>query len=144
MNKNQNMKKSILGICLITVAVITSSSSCKKDDGCDAGTGGNLTVVAVLKHHSKVIYNQASYPDTVFVKFNSSEYPGANVSDYDTYFVGEAGEDHVHLENLKCGNYYFYGVGFDTTITQRVKGGIPFSTEQTDGEIDLDLPVTED
>lgn len=138
------MKKSILSLSLITVAIITSSSSCKPDKECeDAGTGGNLTVVATLKHHSKVIYNQPNYLDTVFVKFNTQDLPGTEPLDFDTYFVGEAGEDHVHLDGLKCGDYYIYGAAFDTTITQRVVGGIPFSTTQTDGEIELIVPVTE-
>lgn len=136
------MKGSILSLSLFAVAII-ASSSCKPDKECeDAGTGGNLTVVATLKHHSKVIYNQPSYPDTVYVKFNTQDMPDS-VTPYDTYFVGEAGEDHVHLEGLKCGDYYFYGAGFDTLITQRVIGGIPFTTTQTDGEIELNVPVTE-
>ena len=36
-----------------------------------------------------------------------------------------------------------YGAAFDTSITKRVTGGIPFSTTQTDGEVELNVPVTE-
>lgn len=129
---------------LIVVAVILLFSSCKPDKECeDAGTGGNLTVVATLKHHSKIIYNQPAYLDTVYVKFNTQDLPGTEPSDFDTYFVGEEGEDHVHIEGLKCGDYFIYGAAFDTTISDRVVGGIPFSTKQTDGEVALDVPVTE-
>ena len=129
----------------LTILVITvlSFSACKKNETCSAGRGGSLTIVAFPQHHGKPIYNRAVYLDTIYVKFNTQDAPGTNTANYDTYFVGEAGEDHVHMEGLKCGDYYFLGAGFDTTINQRVVGGIPFSTDQKEGEIDLNIPVTE-
>lgn len=120
-----------------------SLCACKKDVDCSAGKGGSLTIVAFPQHHGKPIYNLPNYFDTIYVKFNTKEAPGISPSNYDTYFVGQAGEDHVHMEGLKCGDYYFLGAGFDTTISQRVIGGIPFSTEQKEGEINLNIPVTE-
>lgn len=129
---------------IITALFISAMlPSCKKDDKCTAGKGGSLTVVAFPQHHGKTIYNQPTYPDTIYVKYNTQESPGTSPANYDTYFAGEPGEDHVHLEGLKCGDYYFFGAGFDTTINQRVTGGIPFTTEQTEGELDLNIPVTE-
>ena len=123
---------------LITVSV----SSCKKK--CEgAGTGGNVTLVAKMQHHGFTILNKASYLDTVYLKFNTKDSPGADLANFDTYFVGEAGEDHIHLEGLKCGDYYIFGVGLDSTGPYRVTGGIPFSFEQESGEIDLVIPVTE-
>lgn len=115
---------------------------CNGDD-CEAGDGGSLTIVATLKHHTMVIPNQTTYSDSVFVKFNADELPGTQASDYDKIFVGEAGEDHVHLAGLKCGDYYLYAVGYDTTINERVTGGIPFSTDVESGEVDVNIPVTE-
>jgi hypothetical protein len=114
--------------------------SCTKE-----GTGGDATLVVFLKHHTKVIPNHTSYPDTVFVKFNTKELPGTKPSDFDTYFIGEAGEDHVHCEGLKAGDYYLYGAGFDATISQRVTGGIPVKIKHKERkeETDVDLPVTE-
>lgn len=129
---------------LLTFSAITTS--CKKKDNCEAGTGGELTVVAYLKHHGRIIPNQPGHPDTVWVKFNTQNAPGSGVSNYDKLFVGEEGEDHVHLSGLKCGDYYFYGAGKDTLLdsTQdRVVGGIPFSTDKTSGEVNLDIPVSE-
>ncbi len=130
---------------IIIAAILFSTiiTSCKKDDKCSAGTGGSLTIVAFPQHHGKAIYNQPNYPDTIYVKFNTQNSPGISAANYDTYFVGEAGENHVHMSGLKCGDYFFLGAGFDTTINQRVVGGIPFSTEQTEGEISLNIPVTE-
>jgi hypothetical protein len=134
------MKKEIILSALFIVSLFTA---CKKDDKCSAGTGGSLTIVAFPQHHGKTIYNQPNYLDTIYVKFNTQESPGVSTANYDTYFVGEAGEDHVHMEGLKCGDYFFLGAGFDTTINQRVIGGIPYSTNQKEGEIDLNIPVTE-
>lgn len=125
-------------------ALVAGAAACNRSDdsGCVAGTGGDLTLVVFPQHHGKPIPNKANYLDTVFVKFNTQDAPSDGV--YDKYFVGEAGEDHIHLTGLKCGNYYLFGTGYDTTINQRVKGGIPYTTEQSSGEVDLNLPVTED
>jgi hypothetical protein len=108
-----------------------------------APAASNLTIVASPKHHAIPIPNKAGYLDTVYLKFNTQEMP-ATLADYDTLFVGEAGESHVHLEGLKCGSYYIFATGYDTTINARVRGGIPYSTDQNEGEIDLAIPVTED
>jgi hypothetical protein len=123
--------------------VILSTSSCKKEDKCIAGTGGSLTIVAKLRHHGELIPNDSLRPDTVWVKFNAKDWGGAP-NEYDLRFIGEFPEDHVHLSGLKCGDYYFYASGWDTSIVQLVKGGIPFSTDKESGEIVLDIPVTED
>jgi hypothetical protein len=120
--------------------------ACKKDKpvetSCVAGTGGGLTLVAYPEHHGKAIVNISGYPDTVYLKFNTQDFPGS-LKNFDRVYVGEEGEDHVHISGLKCGNYYIYATGFDTTINQRVAGGIPFSTSQTSGEVSLKIPVTE-
>ncbi len=118
-------------------------SSCKKEDKCIAGTGGAVTIAAFAKHHTMYIFGQPNYVDSAFVKFNTQDFPGTNPSNYDLVLAGEVGEDHVHIENLKCGDYFIYMTGFDTSINQRVTGGIPYSFTQTNGEIDLDIPVTE-
>lgn len=142
------MKKTILFLSLLVL--IVGVQSCKKKCK-EAGLGGNLTVVAFLQHHTKPIINHVGYSDTVYVKYNTQDFPGVTVphenpplTGFDTYFVGEEGEDHVHLEGLKCGDYYIYGVGMDTTGPYRVLGGIPFSTDKESGEVDLNLPVSED
>ncbi len=115
------------------------------DDGsCQvAGSGGNTTIVAFPQHHGAPIFSHTNYRDTAYVKFNAQEFPGTNPSLYDLTFIGEDGEDHVHLEELKAGKYYIYMVGLDTTIMERVTGGIPYVLTQTSGEVDLIVPVTE-
>jgi hypothetical protein len=142
------MKKIAIPCILFSVAVwLSVLPSCKKSEKCVGGPGGNLTIVAFLQHHGRTIPNQAGHPDTVFVKYNTKNSPGSSPSNYDAFFVGEAGEDHVHVTGLKCGDYYLYGVGKDTTLdtvsNPHVSGGIPYSTDKTSGEIDLNIPVTE-
>lgn len=65
------------------------------------------------------------------------------IADYDLVVAGEAREDHIHLENLKCGDYFIFMTGWDTSSNERVSGGIPYSISETSGEIDLEIPVTE-
>jgi hypothetical protein len=134
----------------LAAGLLLSALACNRSDDdppptttCTAGLGGGLTIVAFPKHHTKTIFNQTDYPDTVFVKFNTQDSPGPDLSSYDTFFVGEAGEDHVHLPNLKCGKYYLLATGFDTSIHQRVIGGIPFNTDLDSTEVDVNIPVTE-
>jgi len=115
------------------------------DDGsCQvAGSGGNTTIVAFPQHHGASIISHTNYRDTAFIKFNTQEFPGTDPSLYDLTFIGEDGVDHVNLEGLKAGRYYIYMVGWDTTISERVTGGIPYVLTETSGEVNLNVPVTE-
>jgi hypothetical protein len=124
---------------------ISYDSKAEEDDGSClyAGLGGNTTIVAKPKHHGVPIINKVGYPDSAFVKFNATESPGTKAGNYDKIFVGEAGEDHVHLTGLKPGKYYIMMTGFDSTIVQRVSGGIPYILTQASGEIEIVVPVTE-
>lgn len=116
-------------------------------DACDpcpsAGTGGAVEIAAFPQHHQLPILSHVGYLDTAYVKFNAHELPGLKPSDFDLVIAGEVGENHVHIPNLKCGDYFIYMTGFDTTINQRVTGGVPWSVTQTSGEIDVIVPVTE-
>lgn len=138
------------GILLCLLALSLSWVSCKKKDetpppvpSCVAGTGGNVTLVAFPQHHGKAILSRKDYLDSAFVKFNTQDPTGTKPSDFDAIFVGEEGEDHVHLKGLKCGKYYIMMTGFDTTIHQRVKGGLPLEITETSGEKDINFPVSE-
>src|SRR5947209_3385239 len=99
------MKKIIF---IVTMLLVTSSilPSCKKKNECTGGSGGNLTIVAFPQHHGMTIYNKGNYPDTVYVKYNTLDFPGTSPSAYNAIFVGDSGEDHVHITGLQCGNYY--------------------------------------
>lgn len=132
--------KSYLIISALFLIATSAFFSCKKN-----GLGGEATVVVFLQHHGKTIPNHVGYPDTVFVKFKANDAPGVNPSDYDTYFVGEAGEDHVHCEGLRAGKYFFYGVGMDSTGPYRVTGGqaVKIKWSERKKEMDVNLAVSE-
>ena len=132
------MKTKIKNLSMILSVVLMAS--CAKE-----GLGGDATLVVFLKHHGHIIVNHVGYPDTVFVKFNAKESPGITASKYDTYFVGEEGEDHVHCHDLKWGNYFIYGTGIDSSGPYRVNGGIAVKIKrsQRKEEQDVDLAVTE-
>jgi hypothetical protein len=123
---------------IVTFALLLVS--CKKE-----GLGGEATLVTYLKHHDHTIVNQPNYPDTVYVKFNAKESPGTDPADYDAVFVGEPGEDHVHIEGLEWGDYFLYGAGIDSTGPYRVVGGtaIKIKRRERDEEIVVNIPVVE-
>ena len=115
--------------------------SCKPDDDnvvCVAGQGGNITLAVFPKHHSKAVR-----PYSVWLQYKTKNAP-ANASDYDLVVPADTTEDHIHLANMKCGDYYIYMNGYDTAIREAVKGGIPYTVPGTGTtEIAIDVPVTE-
>lgn len=107
------------------------------------GSGGSTTLVLFPQHHGAPIFSSAAYPDSAFIKFNTQTLPGSDPSDYDLVLSGEDGENHVHAHDLKQGKYFIFMTGWDTTINERVSGGIPVIVTQESGEVDIDVPVTE-
>lgn len=125
---------------LITFLFVTSFNSCKEDD-CKAGSDGALTVAAKMIHHTREIKGC-----TVYVKFNTQDFPGSTPANYDLTFKANDSTSIAYLRGLNCGNYYLYAVGIDSLIlppNNVVKGGIPFSTSQKEGTQNINLYVTE-
>jgi hypothetical protein len=118
---------------MILMALTFVIFSCKK-----AGTGGANTLVISPEHHGSPIKGATAY-----LKFDTKEQPGTEASDYDLIEIGEQKEDHIHVEGLKPGKYYIYCVGYDSTIFQIVKGGIPLTVKSKSGETAIAVPVTE-
>lgn len=127
---------------LFLIAGVSMQYSCKKDDKCEAGTGGNLKMLVRLKHHGVTIPNDSLRPDTVWIKYNvkdwSSAPAGANLM-----IIGEPGEDHIHVTGMQCGDYYFYAAGWDVNGPYEVRGGRPISTDLTEGELPVEIAVSE-
>jgi hypothetical protein len=120
----------------------------EKDDGsCEyGGVGGGISIVAYPEHHGNPIVSSAAYPDSAFIKFNAINSPGDDPSAYDLVVSGTAGENHLHIPNLKQGKYFIFCTGFDSTLppgSQRVSGGIPYTLTQSSGEAQVHVPVTE-
>jgi hypothetical protein len=133
--------KIILSVILVSTLLFASFSGCKK--GCKPGTGGDLTFRIYPQHHGANIPNRAAYLDTVYIKFNASDFPGINPSSYNIVAAGKAGEDFITIPSMHCGQYFIYATGQDTTINQRVVGGIPIDIGETSGTKTIYVPVTE-
>lgn len=136
----------LLKITLSATLVISFLSifSCRKE-GCEAGTGGEVTLKIMPEHHGVPIYNSQNYRDTVYVKFNATDFPGPDRSNFDLVMWGNANENFVKVSGLKCGQYYIMVSGFDTSAQWniRVVGGIPLNFSESSGEKLVTVPVTE-
>jgi hypothetical protein len=144
-NKNISMIQKIRLEILFITAIALLVSSCKKEglEKCIAGPGGELTLKVYLQHAEHAVVNLKNYRDTIYIKYNTLENPGASASAYDAVYIGEWPGDFVTIHNLKCGDYYLFGTGYETVHSYRVSGGIPFSTSQKSGEIKVTIPVSE-
>ena len=118
------MKKIIL--LLVPLLIL----SCKKNQ-----LGGTSTIKGTVLHHERFIANA-----TVYIKFNSKDFPGTDVSKYDANVAADASGNY----SLKCykGDYYLYGVGYDPEIKEPVTGGIPIHIRNHE-TVNTDVPVTE-
>lgn len=139
-------RKSIVRVSIIaSAAVLWFSCTQEKEEICIAGNGGAVRLVLFPEHHGEPVTSNFNHPDTAFIKFNAQDFPGDDPSKYDLVITGAVGSDSVVVENLKCGNYYLYMAGFDTSIAERVRGGIPYViSEDASGTRKVIVPVTED
>jgi hypothetical protein len=130
-------KKTGVWVISLFIAMIIGLS-CKK-----AGSGGKAEVAVYVSHHGNLIPGA-----TVYVKYNEKEFPGEELDHYNTSAVcGVKAESkgHTHIKGLRQGYYYFYAVGFDSSISQKVSGGISLhiSYSERKKEKRLEIPVTE-
>jgi hypothetical protein len=121
---------------LFAIIVLASNFSCKKKPS--AGLGGNAKLKIAAKHHGITIDSC-----TISIKFNSLDAPSNGMYDLtQKVSKGIAGESFTIFEGLKPGDYYVYGLGWDPSISNNVKGGIPYTiNDETD--LSIIVPVTE-
>jgi hypothetical protein len=125
------MKK--LATLFIFASLLILSGSCKKNQ-----TGGKATLKGVVKHHDKPI------PDAyVYIKFNSSEFPGKEYTLYDTYVQADSYGN--YSISFYKGTYYIFAVGRDLDIPPpyEVSGGLSVSLRNKENLV-KDIAVTED
>ncbi len=129
-------------LILISCAVLLTATNCKK--ACMAGSGGEVSITFKPEHHSIPIYGSSSYVDTVYIKFNQTDFPGPSPSNYDLIVAGNPNENFVKVNGLKCGQYFVFVVGFDTSAVwnTRVVGGLPIDFSETSGEKTVIVPVS--
>jgi hypothetical protein len=134
-----------LALWLTAVTISVTAVSCDDDDNnCKAGSGGNVTLILKPQHHGEPIFNQPTYPDSAFIAFDEAEFPGEDPAQYDIISTGVTGTDHVVVNGLKCGKYFVFMTGFDTSIVDRVKGGVPIEITAQSGSVTKIIPITED
>jgi hypothetical protein len=127
------MKNYIL-LALFAFSVFEFSACCK------GGSGGAATLDCSVLHHAKPIPAA-----TVYIKYNATEFPGTDVSAYSAHVTASASSNTVKFDGLHCGDYYLYGVGFDSSIGQPVTGGVHIQIKYSDRKKEQSetVPVTE-
>ena len=128
------------GLTLLTMStllfMLVMSSACKKKPS--AGLGGQATLKVRTVHHGSAIDSA-----TVYVKFNSQEPVGISSYDLSAKVQSDgSGGFYATFSGLKAGDYYLYGEGWDPSILNNVKGGIPYTIEEEKVQ-EVILPVTE-
>jgi len=108
--------------------------SCKKN-----GTGGKADISATVIHHDHAIPFS-----TIHIKYGAKDFPGTNTSNYDNHIQTDK-NGHADLANLRYGDYYLYGTGYDSTILAPVSGGdhLQIKWSQRKKTISFTVPVTE-
>ncbi len=107
------MKKIKSSILFLSFASFLLLISCHKE-----GTGGKSMVNGYVKHHNSIIPNCV-----VYIKYGATEFPGTNTANYDASVTADA-NGRYEFSGLRKGNYYLYGLGYDNSISEVVKGGI--------------------
>jgi hypothetical protein len=127
--KLNKMQKHIITI----IACITLFAACKKNE-----LGGKSTIKGTVAHHDKLIANA-----TVYIKFNTQDSPGSDLSKYDAHVKADASGNYEFTSVYK-GEYYLYAVGEDFAVPPpyQVFGGIPVKTKRNE-TLTINVPVTE-
>lgn len=130
------MKKNF-GFLVVALCAMIAVVSCNRSDdsGPVAGKTGAAVIYATPQHHGKNIDSC-----TIYIKYNASE--ASATYDDSAKCVQVNGKPVATFTNLSNGKYYLYGEGYDPSISQGVKGGIPYEIT-TQADITLAVPVTE-
>lgn len=124
------MKTTITIIAI--VLIIFSFASCKKE-----GTGGKASITGYAKHHAKAI------PDAViYIKYGAIESAGTSPGNYDANTTAD-GAGKYEFKDLNKGDYYLFGIGYDSAISNTVSGGIPIKVKKKTETVNADVSITE-
>ena len=114
-----------------SLCLLLSVTACSKE-----GFDGDARISGKVAHHSARI----PYA-TVYIAFGAKELPGTLTTDFDASVIADSAGIY-EFDNLKKGDYYLYGLGFDSTISQTVRGGLRVTLAKGDDKT-LEVPVTE-
>ncbi len=121
--------------CLFVVSCLglLSLASCKQKTS--AGWGGNAVLRLEARHHGVLIDSC-----TFSIKFNASDLPAEY--DFTQQSITDSSGSYVVISGLKEGDYYLFASGWDPSISQTVKGGMPY-TIRSESEQRAAIAVTE-
>jgi hypothetical protein len=124
--------KIALKISVVAIIVALISFSCKKNQ-----IGGKATLKGVVMHHDKPIGD--AY---VYIKYNSTEFPGDDYKLYDAYVQADANGN--YSISFYKGTYYIFATGRDIDIPSpfTVNGGITVTLKNKE-HLSKDIAVTE-
>ena len=127
------MKKQLLYYFFLIIPFLLNSC-------CKGGSGGKATLNCSVFHHIKPIPGA-----TVYIKYNATEFPGADPSSYSDHQTASGASNSVTFTGLNCGDYFLYGVGFDSSLMVPVTGGIHFQIKYSDRKHteSTNIPITE-
>ncbi len=126
----KNLKYVVLLLCAL------SFFGCKKNQ-----LGGKSNIKAKVMHHDKAIPFAR-----VYIKFNAKEFPGKDISVYNTYIDADLNGNFL-ISNIYHGDYYFYAVGIDDALiapNNIVTGGTALTVKRFKEVTGFIVPVTED
>ncbi|PBQ30418.1 hypothetical protein CNR22_01105 [Sphingobacteriaceae bacterium] len=125
-----NSKKITLVSLLCTIT--WTLTFCKKNE-----TGGNAEIHALIYHHETPVIGTT----TLYVKFDATNQPTDPTSNYDLKLTGDEDDNHVHVEDLRPGNYYLYAVAYDSLAKTNVKGGVATKIKWSERKRSKDVTV---
>jgi hypothetical protein len=118
---------------IILTTLLLLHSSCVKP-----GKGGMAEIKGNVLHHTVPIPNAI-----VCIKYGAKEFPGEDLNIYDEQIITTGTEASYEFKDLKRGDYYLFSIGYDSTIMEAVKGGVPVLIVKKSESVDINIPVTE-
>lgn len=117
-------------LLILSATLLLFEPACKRRES--AGFGGSANLKLIAKHHGLLIDSC-----TFYIKFNAKDKP----DEYDVIrtTIHDASGSYAMLEGMKKGDYYIYGIGWDSTIQEVVMGGLPYEVTE---EIDQDVIIS--
>ncbi len=122
--------KNFFLVSLISLCVY--SSSCTKE-----GPRGKALIKGYVKHHSTLIPGA-----TVYIKYGTKDFPGSNTQYYNSSTVCNSNA-YFEFKDMQKGNYYLFGIGFDSTFVKDVSGGLPIELKTKTQTLETVVAVTE-
>ncbi|HTN45690.1 MAG TPA: hypothetical protein VL098_05030 [Flavipsychrobacter sp.] len=122
---------------LSLIALSLTWMCCNRSDAPaeSGGKGGNAILKVFPQHHGNPIDS-----GKVYIKYNAQDAPTSY--DDSVACIIENGKAVAIFTQLKKGSYYLSGSGWDSTILEKVKGGLPYKVEQ-ETTLEMILPVSE-